>query len=91
MKYGNELISAKNAKLENYSILIKFQDGTTDRVSFEHIFSKPMNLSAEILRAGIFEKCFVQSGALAWPNGFELCPDSIYEWLHQQKKEKGVA
>ena len=23
----------------------------------------------------MFERCFVEDGALAWPNGYELCPD----------------
>jgi hypothetical protein len=25
----------------------------------------------------MFPRCFVENGALAWPNGFELCPDVL--------------
>jgi hypothetical protein len=55
-----------------------------------HFFSEPKNLSAEILRGGMFEKCFIKSGALGWPNGFELCPNAIYRW-HMQSIDKKSA
>ena len=86
MKYGNEIIKVTDPRLEDFSVKVYFSDNTSSRVRLDHIFSKPKNKSAEGLRGGIFEKCFAQSGALAWPNGFELCPDAVYEWCTQQKK-----
>jgi hypothetical protein len=31
----------------------------------------------EVMRGGLFERCYVESGALTWPNGLELCPDAL--------------
>lgn len=84
MKYGSEIIKVKKPSLEDFSVEVTFDDGKTGRVRLDHIFGKPKNKSAEVLRGGVFDRCFVQSGALAWPNGFELCPDAVYDWLVTQ-------
>jgi len=34
--------------------------------------AKPKGLAAEVIKGGIFERCFVESGALAWPNGLAV-------------------
>ena len=88
MKYGNQLKSVSKPNLEAFEIDLLFLDGTYGTVSLNHIFRKPMNMSAEVLRGGLFERCFVESGALAWPNGFELCPDALYEWMCEQADDK---
>ncbi len=87
MKYGNEVTELLATDLERFMVKLKFKNGKKGRISLNHIFHKPKNLSAEILRAGMFEKCFVESGALAWPNGFELCPDALYEWMMEQEQD----
>ena len=46
-------------------------------VQLGYIFSKPKALAAEIVKGQMFEKCYIESGALAWPNGLELCPDAL--------------
>jgi hypothetical protein len=42
-------------------------------------------------RGGMFEKCLVELGALAWPNGFELCPDALKMWDRSQHHPKKMA
>jgi len=37
----------------------------------------------------MFDKCFVEMGALAWPNGFELCPDALRHWFELQHHASG--
>ena len=53
---------------------------------FEASFENPKGLAAEILKGGMFDKCFLELGALAWPNGFELCPDALCQWWADQKR-----
>lgn len=60
-----------------FKVKLKFSDGIIGEVNLGFIFSKPKNLAAEIIKGNLFTKCYIESGALAWPNGFELCPDSL--------------
>ncbi|MDO8519798.1 MAG: DUF2442 domain-containing protein [Deltaproteobacteria bacterium] len=83
-KWGNKLSKIMECDPDSFSVHVRFQDGTRGVISLKHIFEKPKGLSAEILKGGMFEKCFVESGALAWPNGFELCPDALKQWFTEQ-------
>lgn len=83
-KIGNKIKKVLNADQETFSVRLQFSDGSTSTVSLTKLFTKPKGLTAEILRGGMFEKCFVELGALAWPNGFELCPDALKMWSSTQ-------
>lgn len=37
-----------------------------------------------------FGRCFVESGDLAWPNGYELCPDALRLWVEAQSKHRAA-
>jgi len=84
-KLGNKILKVLGVDTESLNVVVRFADGCQGRVSLAHLFERPKGLAAEILRGGAFEKCFVESGALAWPNGFELCPDALRQWFDQQR------
>ncbi|MBK7963550.1 MAG: DUF2442 domain-containing protein [Bdellovibrionales bacterium] len=77
MKLGNKIEKIISADAESFRIKIKYTDGQKGEVDLSFLFSKPKNLAVEIVKGQLFERCYVESGALAWPNGFELCPDAL--------------
>jgi len=83
-KFGNEIIKIVKADSESFSVKVEFDDGAVIDIPMSHIFEKPKGLAAEILRGGMFAKCFVESGALAWPNGLEFCPDAMRMWAEEK-------
>lgn len=83
-KLGNKIVKISDVDPETMSLKIYFSDGFSFRLSLRDLFSKPKGLTAEIMRGGLFGRCFVESGALAWPNGFELCPDALRQWAEAQ-------
>lgn len=85
-KLGNEIKRIIDIDSESFSIKLEFDDDTTIDVPMAHIFDKPNGLAAEILRGGMFSQCFLESGALAWPNGLELCPDAMRMWAESAEK-----
>ncbi|MBI2602465.1 MAG: DUF2442 domain-containing protein [Deltaproteobacteria bacterium] len=86
MKLGNQIKQIIDIDSEAFSIKIRFTDGVVMTVPMKHIFEKPKGLAAEVLRGGMFEKCFLESGALAWPNGLEFCPDAMRMWGQESEK-----
>ncbi len=90
MKLLNKIKKIKKTDPENFSVSIEFQDSYKATVSLSHLFSgnKLGPLVLEILRGNLFSKCFIESGHLAWPNGFELCADQLRLMAEQQAKQK---
>lgn len=85
--WGNRVAKIADADLNGYCLTLQFEDGVTGTVSLSDIFDKPKGLSADILKGGMFEHCLVESGAVAWPNGFEICPDALRLRFEEQRKQ----
>lgn len=88
MKLGNKIQRIIRADAESHSVKLRFSDGVVGLISLADLFEHPKGLAAEILKGGMFTMCFVESGALAWPNGFELCPDVLRDRLNSLTERK---
>jgi hypothetical protein len=88
MKFGNRIKRITKIEPEAFRISLEFADRGRATVDLRFIFQNPRGrpLVLEILRGQLFDRCFVEAGALAWPNGYELCPDAIRAWINEQKK-----
>ncbi|MCM2351397.1 MAG: DUF2442 domain-containing protein [Bacteriovoracaceae bacterium] len=86
-KLGNKITEVLSVSDHDFAIELIFSDGYRGTVSLGKIFSSPKGEAAEVLKGQIFSKCFVESGSLAWPNGFELCPDAIRIMIEEQLKD----
>ena len=87
-KLGREIIRILDTDAECFSVKVEYDDGAIMDIRMGHIFEKPKGLAAEILRGGMFDRCFLESGALAWPNGLELCPDAMRSWANGEKTHR---
>lgn len=92
MKLGTQLKRIKRVDVERYRITLEYSDGFTGTVDLSSIFGSPAHkpLVLEILRGQLFQKCFVESGALAWPNGYELCPDALRARIEEQRGHRAA-
>ena len=69
--------------LEDYQILLRFEDGYQGIVDVKPLLGK--GISTELLDSDKFNKVFIESGGgLAWENGFDICPNSLRQ-LAQEK------
>ena len=85
----HEITEVLDVNGENFSVKLRYADGRVGWVSLIDIFSEPINLVAEVVKGQMFEECFVSSGALAWPNGLEFCPDMLR--MRMKKKPDSAA
>ncbi|MBI4704007.1 MAG: DUF2442 domain-containing protein [Deltaproteobacteria bacterium] len=87
MKLGTAIRRVLGVNAGTYSVSLEYEDGWRGTADLRHLFAaaKPGPLVAEILRGDLFARCFVESGALAWPNGYELCPDAVRSWMQQRR------
>ncbi len=67
-------------------LTLTFSDGSIARWSAREIIARNTELTRPLADPTYFARAFIESGALAWPNGLELAP-----WtLHQQLDEAGL-
>ncbi|MBI1910132.1 MAG: DUF2442 domain-containing protein [Deltaproteobacteria bacterium] len=83
--WGHRLERVVKTDPISFQVKVKFSNGSVGSIDLGPIFEKPKGLAAEILKGGIFNHCFVEAGALAWPNGFELCPDALWKWFKEER------
>ncbi len=91
MQLGTKIKKLRKVVSDNYSVTLEYQDGIVGVVDLSRFFAdKKKPLIAEILRGNLFSKCFIESGALAWPNGYELCPDVLRAMLKESSRKKAA-
>jgi len=86
MKLNSKITKIIKTDKENYTVTLLFNDNIKATISLAFIFQNPKGQIAEILRGDLFDKCFIESGALAWPNGLELCADALKMKILESKK-----
>jgi hypothetical protein len=66
-------------KTDDYSLQCEYSDGAI--VEFDMSFIKESSglMAKPLHKLDYFAKVFLESGSPTWPNGFDLCPESIYE------------
>ncbi len=66
--------------LNDYRVWMKFQDGVEKVVDFHPYIGK--GFTAELLNPEKFRQVFIeQGGGLAWPNGFDFCPNYLHDYV----------
>lgn len=63
--------------LGSYELELTFDDGTVGTVDLAEFAGR--GVFRDWLEPGMFEKVNIDSsGALEWPGGIDICPDSLY-------------
>lgn len=68
---------------EGYKIHLFFEDGYNAEIDFKSFLQK--GFARELLNKENFEQAYIESdGGLAWKNGFDFCPNFLYEISNKQ-------
>lgn len=68
------------------TVWLAFSDGSTGTWSAADLIARDTVMTRPLADPAYFARAFIDSGALAWPNGFELSPDS----LHRRMGDAGL-
>lgn len=67
------------------AVSLVFSDGSSGRWSAAELIARDTIMTRPLADPAFFARAFIASGALAWPNGFELSATS----LHRRMAEHG--
>jgi hypothetical protein len=72
------LPSVTKAKyVRGYLIEVKFNDGTKKVIDFEPWLTGP--IFRPLKSKDYFKKFFIEGPTIAWPNGADIAPETLYE------------
>jgi hypothetical protein len=77
---------AKIQCLGGYRIRATFSDGMAGVYDFSAIVAKDGPMGEPLRDPGFFARVFLEDGAPAWPNGFDVAPG----WLRREIEATGV-
>ena len=85
------LPSVKKATyVKDYLIEIKFNDGTKKIIDFEDWLTGPV--FKPLRNKSYFKKFFIDGPTIAWPNGADIAPETLYEAatveIHSKRKRR---
>lgn len=65
--------------LNGYRLMLVFDDGKAKVLDFEDKLKNAKNMFLPLKNIEYFKKVQVDGTTLVWPNGLDLCPDTLYE------------
>lgn len=77
-----KLTSAEYQK--SYKILLRFSDDSWGVYDFTDTVKAGTSVTAPLADPKFFQRFFIELGALAWPNGFDLSAGSLHKNLDDQ-------
>jgi hypothetical protein len=63
------------------TLRLAFSDGATALWSAADLIARDTVMTRPLADPTYFARAFIEAGALAWPNGFELSADSLHRKL----------
>jgi hypothetical protein len=69
-----------------FLLRLEFSDGTAGDYDLGPLVDRATELTRPLGEPGFFSSVFLELGALAWPNGFELSPSAV----HRELEERGA-
>lgn len=70
---------------EGTQLLLRFSDGAWGIYDFAPFIDAATEMTTPLRDPEFFARCFIEAGALAWPNSFDLSAGS----LHRRLQESG--
>ncbi len=64
------------------TVSLAFSDGSAATWSAADLIARDTVMTRPLANPSYFARAFIEAGALAWPNGFELSADSLYRRLN---------
>jgi len=64
-------------------LLLRFSDGAWGVFDFQPFVDAATEMTSPLADAAFFARHFIESGALAWPNGFDLSAHSLHHRLDE--------
>ena len=75
----------------SHQLLLRFSDGASGVYDFAPFIAADTEMTAPLRDPAFFARCFIELGALAWPNGLDFSEGSLHRRLQEEGKlQRGI-
>jgi hypothetical protein len=74
--------------LDNYRLECLFENNEIVIYNMAYVLEQDTPMLDPLKNESFFRQVFLESGAPVWKNGYDLCPDSIWERTHLLSPER---
>ncbi len=67
--------------LADFRLEVKFADGTQGLVDMTRLLERDCGVFKPLREPSLFNRVFIDDGAVTWPGGLDLAPDTMHEEL----------
>ncbi|MGH7744765.1 MAG: DUF2442 domain-containing protein [Candidatus Dormibacteria bacterium] len=71
---------------KDYEVLLRFSDGASGTFDFSPFAGAGTEMTEPLRDPAFFKRCFIELGAIAWPNGFDMSAGSLHQRLRDDGK-----
>jgi hypothetical protein len=82
MSYLPQVIGARY--ISGFIVSTRFDDGTEKRIDVSQWFKGPV--FEPLKDPKLFKRFFIEGGTLAWPNGVDIAPETLYAARGSKKR-----
>lgn len=76
---------------DSYQLLLRFSDGAFGVYDFAPFIEANTEMTNPLRDPAFFARCFIELGALAWPNGLDFSAGSLHQRLQAEGKlQRGI-
>ena len=68
--------------LDTYQLECTFENGEKVLYDMGYVLKEKAPMIDPLKDPSVFKKVFLESGSPAWENGYDLCPDAIWQETH---------
>ena len=88
-KFKWDLRKIKKVKAtDNFELICTFDNGIVKQFDLKPLLKRKGSMVEPIKKISFFKRVFLEAGAPTWPNGFDLCPDSIFLKADEIKRSR---
>ena len=69
--------------LADFRLEVKFADGTQGIVDMARLLARECGVFKPLREAALFNRVYVDNGAVTWPGELDLAPDRMHEELNK--------
>ena len=70
--------------VENYFLQVKFDNGVSYKIDMNPFIKN--GVSSALKEKHFFNNVVVEDGFITWPNGYDFCPEFLYEYAVKHGK-----